>query len=760
MSFRRCFSLLSLRPQRMQIRVDANLKSLARQTSQLAAPQWSLKLYRERDELLIKDVKQAQMSFLVVVDSNKADDIAYEYANYKRLLKILPARSPNTTLSRWSAAFDPLRAATVLKAAKALAATGKSADANTLSMLLDDCRSFHDVIVDNDMLKLAVDALASTGQALAAFDLLRRHRTKPHGTQKSTSGMWLVVMQGLAAAGEVDRLKWCCRRVKTFSAQQCHLLLRDVLQKPTLPAVEITEVIVAQMLSAGLRFHEDIFRLLKESEPTHGHRMEEIASNYKAMFPVGPVLDKEAALAALKVARSKGRYEFLTLFRTICDQGFRANELTLSHLMDNISVLSELEFLETTLEVKANNVAWSKLIKNVLARRGLPEALHIYEAAKGRGIKPDSAMVHPLLRSLCNPPFEEPDEEALDKALAIFRDLQEINPMASSDKPKGHVADTAIYNTLLRAFASTSLKSKYFPAALQLLRGMETQNVRMDSMTATSVTILLIRSSRSYSEALKAYRYVQSCQPNVLDTKAYAAILNAFCSINFGDQSYPPATGYFEIVRDMERRGIPRSAEVYTVLLGRYAAVADRIRVIKDQRVREQLREAVEAVLRSTHDHLTVDASVTPDAPLYNQLMDAYNRVGSIENVLKVWSLLTSTGQHTNASVSIVLDACGFAGQYGTASTICSSLLESGFSLNLRNWNSWVECLCRLGRLPKALDVVCLEMPKNPDTYPDKSTIRVLASFGRVMGRVDEIRSRLRHHFPDDWSTFSQELRI
>jgi len=113
--------------------------------------------------------------------------------------------------------------------------------------------------------------------------------------------------------------------------------------------------------------------------------------------------------------------------------------------------------------------------------------------------------------------------------------------------------------------------------------------------------------------------------------------------------------------------------------------------------------------------------------------------------------MLFVSQQYDNTSVSIIFDACAFAQEWSLASKICSRLFEVGFPLNQKNWNGWLECMCRLGRLDDAVRLACTEMGKNNhiDNAPDEETLRLLIKFAKGANRESVVLSEMRRHLPE-----------
>ncbi|KAG6841750.1 hypothetical protein C0991_007079 [Blastosporella zonata] len=399
---------------------------------------------------------------------------------------------------------------------------------------------------------------------------------------------------------------------------------------------------------------------------------------------------------------------------------------------------------------------FSILVKNNVRAGNVAGALSAYEESKAAGIVPDAGLVDPLINALCSP---VPSEEFLDKALAIYRDLIAVATPSSEPKPDRYVPspgpDTAIYHSLLRGCATSPHIDKYFPIAKDLLDDMEIYNViKSDSITASSIIVLFMRRAQNIADALDVYYGLRSC----LDEKGYAIVLNAFCKLSFNNElPLPPLVRYFDIVKDMRRAGLEITVEVYTILLKQLAIVPTQYSALLTQ---DHINELV-TTTRRVHDFLTLDAAVSPDELVWNQLMDTYQRLGCFADAYRLWDTMYLTGRFNHVSVSIILDACGYAGAWEAAKKICTQLFRDRFSFDLHNWNTWIECLCRLNRLNDALRVVCLEMGKNGNTVaPDVESARILIKFARRDNMDAEVLERLQRYLPELWETLPEDLRV
>jgi pentatricopeptide repeat protein len=119
------------------------------------------------------------------------------------------------------------------------------------------------------------------------------------------------------------------------------------------------------------------------------------------------------------------------------------------------------------------------------------------------------------------------------------------------------------------------------------------------------------------------------------------------------------------------------------------------------------------------------------------------------------------SGRFDHLSVSIILEACGDAGAWQVARNICAKLFNDRFSFNLHNWNSWLECLCRFGRLNDALKVACLEMGKSKNNVvtPDEESARILIKYSKQANQHKEVLARVQRHLPELWRNLPEDLK-
>ena len=473
-------------------------------------------------------------------------------------------------------------------------------------------------------------------------------------------------------------------------------------------------------------------------------------------------------------ASRHGKWHAVRLYEQLKQSGYKASRRTLCALIGDSFDVHLMRFYEKALDYKATSSVWAKLIRNAYAKSNNAAVLALYDAALKSGVRPTNALLHPVIRVLCSGGLRPPTEASIDRALRLFQDFLkmdqnlEVTPegdvvASMQDSAGGSLStsnsttpDIAIYNTLLRALASSTDIKKYFPIALLLLEDLHARKVPMDPMTATSLIVLLMRTSPTHEEAFRAYRSVYKSDDGDfrLDAEGYAVILHTFCNkVAAGKGPAPPAHLYFEIIQDMRAAGFPVTSKVYTVIMQRLAVLATQARRLESPEARQEELILLAAQIRRVHDALRLD-SITPDTALWNQLMDTYQRAQCFSDALAIWELLYHSSQYDNVSVSVILDACAHTNAYGIATKIWDNLMSRRFALNLHNWKTWRECLWRRGQVEEAVKVLCLEMGsgKGPRAVkPDVQCAQLVLSFASRNNEEDIVLKRIKQYLPNIW---------
>ncbi|ORZ07111.1 hypothetical protein BCR42DRAFT_426381 [Absidia repens] len=223
-----------------------------------------------------------------------------------------------------------------------------------------------------------------------------------------------------------------------------------------------------------------------------------------------------------------------------------------------------------------------------------------------------------------------------------------------------------------------------------------------------------------------------------LDSMFYTTLISALSQQQQHHTNHHLLDSAMELFTDMRQLRIQPTFHTYTAMLHWCGQSGDL------------------AALEEVHRLIKMDMALDPDVGIYNALMDGYNRTDQIDQVLYLWDTMLTTTSATRGvgidetTISIVLDACGHHGQSRRAKAIWSMLLHrNDITLNTNNYNSYVECLCRVGavseeaRWRQALEVVTSMVPHGPShrkvgaaavPLPNSKTYNTLASFARKYG--------------------------
>ncbi|GAA5882144.1 hypothetical protein JCM16303_005628 [Sporobolomyces ruberrimus] len=413
-----------------------------------------------------------------------------------------------------------------------------------------------------------------------------------------------------------------------------------------------------------------------------------------------------------------------------------------------------IEQLEDLVELQADRRAWSVVINEMARSRqggGIDEALNLYYLARDRSIDPDTTMIHPLVEALLTP---SPTPESFAIAKALYEDLSTSNALSSRDFS---LDQQPIYALLLRACADPSTLDISYSRTL--ISDMKARGIKLDSTAAMSHIESLMRASSSYEEAFESYDELRALDPSVLSsTTAYNSVLSTFLSLSFpSSSSSPPPTAppplVMEFLSDMRKSSHPANSITYSILLTYYSRTSS----------------ASPSLIEHLHSLIKLDINFDPDTALFNSLMSAYSRVGAFNQTFRIWETMlinTKSGSSIGAtgggigpdqrSVSILLDACGWNRSKDAKTRgrrVWNDLGTKRIRIvrNKKNWDTWIECLCRWGEIDEATRVATEEMGVEGNSRADKDTFEVLIKFSRTFGREkwEEVRGKVFGLRPD-----------
>ncbi|KAJ3516084.1 hypothetical protein NLJ89_g1348 [Agrocybe chaxingu] len=430
-------------------------------------------------------------------------------------------------------------------------------------------------------------------------------------------------------------------------------------------------------------------------------------------------------------------------------------------LLRDVRTYADMEDLAKKIGFKCTVKHYTIVLRTCVRNRDYSEAFHVYEQSKKAGIPPNSALIYPLLASFFHKDIEQSSDRAIERSLEIYQHISEAFPPSqvisdqNVDEQPG--PDEGVYAILFRLLLSSPRTEVYLPTVESLLDDMQLRGLPTDtpSVAATSI-IVEMRRIGSFQKAFEFYREHRS----KLDETGFLAVLREYTRLSFaGDLEVPLITEYFSIVKDMRNQRIAITPPVYTVILYQIGLTAARLGPVHSfTRTHHAMLTRLVDTTRRIHDFLTLDASISPDAILWNQLMNTYQRLSCFADAYRLWEMMYLTGRYDQRTINIMLDACGYAGQVQIARSILSKLEKVDFQMDVRNWDTWVECLCRNAQFDAALKVVVVDMKKYR-VKPTPATFDIFGRFARKYDCWERYKTQFQTLIPNTWDSLPLAIR-
>ncbi|EIN13971.1 hypothetical protein PUNSTDRAFT_95422 [Punctularia strigosozonata HHB-11173 SS5] len=624
-------------------------------------------------------------------------------------------------------------------------------------------RPFFNHDVNQGTISSIVHSFCKSGHFRQAWHWLRTMHEDDHRCTPSLDQWHTLLMCCADARADTKLMHSIIRDMASIRRPPSNLTYRILIHAmmKTNPRVREISELISEMREAGLTYDSLTLSALYDEYMELGlpSSAGEIERIYRDAFDLPDEIDTDPSARTIDqiAARAARRNIQAAIAFASSTPDFKPSLKTLLAVLSRSPTVRDLTRLEKAWEIEGGARAWSFLIKVAISKGDIRGAQAIYDQSKSRGVVPDVRMVHQLIRAISSAHLMRPSDSSLRDVFALYKDLAHAHPPGGPPSPHG--PDAAIYNDLLRAIASSSDPQQYFATAVSLVKDMHLRRVPLDSMTLAQLTVVFMRVASDFEDAFEIYRFMRTSPTASFDARGFLDVLSAFCRLPFGIQP-PSLSHYFDMVQDMIQDGHEIIPQVYSFPLVRIAQLATRVRKTPQREDELHALGALRHALRQTHQHLTLDASVTPDIALWNQLMDAYQKVGNITDAYNVWEMMYLRGSIDSSSVSIIMDACGFGNRGQLAKTIWEGLRSHRFPLNVRNWNAYIECLCRCGWLDEAITAFCVEMAGEGSTAePDVETADALLKFARASGRGEEILDRIRNYLPQLWTTLPERMK-
>lgn len=665
--------------------------------------------------------------------------------------------------------------AVIMSTVDVLSSSGRSGDLSIVEGIMQHMQDHWRLPVDQEVHDTILRNLVKHGKARSTLHWLSDMRKKP-GHCLPTLDQWHLFLEKCWKEDEVRlarRAVFSMRRSGCPPSESTFKLLLTIMfdSKSGPPRPDALKDIIWKMRDEGIPFTEALYNMAVSKYRDSGAltslaRVEELYQEMlqrreemtKVEAPTDAQYTRQEEILTDILSEPNGKDRALKLLAEYQKRGFIPSTSTLTALGRSLSSVAELRFWERRLDVKANIATWGALIQN-MAPKNIYNAIEAYRTALHDGHPPSLHMLSPLISAFSRRTFGKPSRESIDTALKFHRDYvtaRTNNDLGADKTLPNNTSELTTYNILFRMLSSSSMTSKYFPIAVSLLEEMHKRGVAVDGATTTSTLILLMRNSTNYANAFDVYKKALKDKDGRtrFGPRQFAAILDTFCKLPF-QEGLTPVPLYFEIVEDMRNAGFYMTSDIYTIIISHLARY-----VVTVPPADRDTRYKVASVIRRLHDMITLDASLVPDVALWNSLMDAYQRAGCFRDAYQLWNTLFISRKFDQASISIIMDACAYAGAVRTATDIYTRLHESNYKLNRRNWINWLECLCRLDKLGDALKLVCLEMGKDDRSIPpDEGIVRLLLRFAIRENREGEVRTKIKSYLPDLWESLPADIR-
>ncbi|KAI0756823.1 hypothetical protein C8Q80DRAFT_1130683 [Daedaleopsis nitida] len=606
--------------------------------------------------------------------------------------------------------------------------------------------------------------------AIACMEEFRSVDTLPH---------WHRLLETAANRREKHLISKCWKRIAEVTVGPTAETVKTVISalfrpssrtRDSIPPFDFIQDIIGLVAKYHLSYDPSIAQTIRDAYSLAGsqevaHRVEQMYTEAASKSKGTLTRQQMHSLLSTRVMAGNDKAA-IRLIRELVPLGLEPEEETLSVLIRRNPTPANLKYWREVIGVRGTARVSVRVMEGLLDERS-KEVVPFYLSELCDGTVPSPHMLHVAIQSLISTGLKIPSEQSVDQALTLYREYtsQCVAPPDTQDAPEAiTVPEQAVvepplqktYQLLLRLLTSQAHVVKRLPDAVSLVEDMQRFHVRVDRHLTVSVIVILMRSSSTPSEAFRLYRLLaqpiahkpQGKEDDIsFNEESYTAILHAFCTLESWPNGIPSARQYFEVVADMRKQGLRVTTKAYTIIIGQLARLVTNLSADDPDSV--ETRAMIARTLARVHNHLNVNSEFTPDPPLWNQLMDAYQRAGCFPEACRIWQKLFSSQMFNHASVSIIIDACAFNEAYDMAVRIYMTLVEQKFPINIRNWNTFLECLCRLGKLDEAMKVLCLEMTGRDDGIePDLQSVRILLKFAAKTNQEMEVRSRVKRFLP------------
>ncbi|KAG7452323.1 uncharacterized protein BT62DRAFT_1071475 [Guyanagaster necrorhizus] len=687
---------------------------------------------------------------------NKRDDILAYYPSVASQVRWSLSNNPKPTITKAPASYVEH----IHDMVGTLATSGQGSDLKCIEQILKDLPIVFLLNPSPEIHVTIIRGLIKNGNMFSALLWLKTMLAKPGQLHPTVDQYHLLLESCITSTSPQVSLKFMKSVVKAMRDTGCQpthdtytILIRYLWSKPNLVLPPtIFETLIQEMSEDYLPLNQQIADLLYEAYADRGlmKLADQILQTYRESVPMTLITPDQIRDSRWLDSLSRESYRTgvngaLALFRDLEKDGAVGTPDVLKALLRGSTTTEDLMKAQEATGIQATAVHWSMLTSKNARRGRLPHALAIYRDSREAGITPTLSLLGPLIKAFCL----VGTEDSLDQAFALYQDLTAANEAGNFTTPNIG-PDVAIYQSMLSGLSLNPNLTKALEITNILLTDMGARDISLNGMGQDVISIRI----RSASDEAEAYEIYEDLKHTVQGL-GFVKVMDAFCALSYRSGLHVPSLEkVFAIVGDMKRSGQCINPSVYTMLLGHFNEIA--LRMEKQSPSSEFVDKYCDTV-RRIHDLLVLE-SFSPEAPLWNLLMDTYRRVQRHHDVYRVWEQIFLSGKYDHESVNIILGSCGLSHDLSAARHVYARLNEGGYTLTKENWDSWIECLCRTTQVNEAVKTVCLEMTWR-GVQPDEMTVRTLLTYTEKSGLAKEVMVRIERHLPQVWAKLPVDLK-
>ncbi|OZJ02061.1 hypothetical protein BZG36_04967 [Bifiguratus adelaidae] len=358
-------------------------------------------------------------------------------------------------------------------------------------------------------------------------------------------------------------------------------------------------------------------------------QFEQGLNHFKALVQRGEVPSVNAVNAVMCGLVDRHQiHEAEELFRDMLKGGAKPDVATFSELIKGRSKLNDVNTamyyfrMMQRMGVAANSFTYNILIDLFAERRQSNHAIRWFRRMLDAGVAPDVVTITSLVKAVSREIRGKRMSNVIDKCLAIYQQA----------KTAGIDADVTLYSMLIQLHADAS----DFQGSLNLHSLMVQEHLKPNIHTYNALLTACVNADKM-DIAEKMFRHMQQEPSNHPNTVTYTIMIEAYA----------------------KARQLHRAEEVFDTF--------------------RKACEANDPAVQGAKPTKQTALLLKPDAAILNCLMEAYNRYGEVDKVLRIWNeTFDELGVVRDAiSLVTVLDACNHGNRFSEGMRIISPFLPS-----------------------------------------------------------------------------------